>query len=370
MIPNGLNQPIEDYLFTYTVDQQIDTITSLASNTQLPPAKSVAPADAANRTPQFGGTNYSFDERGMTTSKANAQGTTNYQWDARGRLTHVTLPSGQVVDYGYDALGRRASTAASNVTTSFLYDDADVVLDRTSDNHQTAYLNGPGVDDKLRQTNTQTGPLYFLQDQLGSTTALTDSSGGVVEHTQYEAFGASSGSSITRFTFTGREKDNLTGLMYYRARWYDPEQARFLSEDPAGFAGGLNKYAYVGNDPINKSDPLGLFDIDVHYYLTYYLARKTGCFKDWESRLIAEGDQRSDEDDDKKPGPGMKIGIKPDGSVGLVDDWRQQQANMDFHAFGTAAQNAARANQLYREAVRSGDLFKAWYLYAFSPGRV
>jgi RHS repeat-associated protein len=351
---NGANQPIEDYLFTYTVDNQINAITSLASVTHLPAPKTVGPSNGANRITQFGETSYSFDERGMTTSKATSQGTTNYQWDARGRLTRVTLPDNQVISYGYDALGRRASRTAGGETTSFLYDQAEVVLDRAS-NSQMAYLNSPGIDDKLRQTNPQTGPLYFLQDHLRSTTALTDSSGSVVERTEYEAFGGSSGSSLTRFTFTGRERDNLSGLMYFRARWYDPEQGRFLSEDPAGFAGGLNKYAYANNNPINKTDPLGLFDIDVHYYLTYYLARKSGCFEDWEARLVAEGDQRSDEDSDKSPGSGLTIGITPDGSVGVVPDWRQQQANMDFHAFGTDAQNARRANELYRDAVRSGD---------------
>jgi hypothetical protein len=71
---------------------------------------------------------------------------------------------------------------------------------------------------------------------------------------------------------------------------------------------------------------------------------------------IAEGDQRSDEDDDKKPGLGLKPGIGPDGLPQMVPDWRQQQANIDFHAFGTHAQNARRADQLYREALSSGDL--------------
>ena len=352
---NSFNQPIEDYRFTYNVENEIESITSLASATQLPQTKNFAAADAANRIAQVGDTNFSFDAQGLTTSKAEAQGTSNYQWDARGRLTKVTLPNGQSVGYSYDALGRWASRTAGNVTTSFLYDEADVVLDRSSDSTYVAYLNAPGIDNKLRQTSAQTGPLYFLRDQLGSTTALTDAAGGVVERNQYEPFGTSSASALTRFTYAGREKDNLTGLMYYRARWYDPQQGRFLTEDPAGFAGGLNKYAYADNDPINKTDPLGLFDIDVHYYLTYYLARKSGCFEDWQARLVAEGDQRSDEDDDKKPGPGLKIGLLPDGSVGLVPDWRQQQANMDFHAFGTDEQNARRANQLYREAVRSGD---------------
>jgi RHS repeat-associated protein len=58
--------------------------------------------------------------------------------------------------------------------------------------------------------------------------------------------------------FTGRELDRSTGLYYYRARYYDPEIGRFLSEDPLGFEAGVNFYAYVGNNPVNANDPMGL----------------------------------------------------------------------------------------------------------------
>src|SRR4030095_1176890 len=116
---------------------------------------------------------------------------------------------------------------------------------------------------------------------------------------------ANTGTNLTRYTYTGREFDSDTGLYYYRARWYDPQVGRFISEDPIGLAGGINQFAYVGNNPQNGTDPSGLFDIDVHYYLTYYLAKH--CFSDAEARMIAEGDQHSDEDADKKPGPGYKI---------------------------------------------------------------
>ena len=50
----------------------------------------------------------------------------------------------------------------------------------------------------------------------------------------------------------------MTGLYYVRARWYDPHLGRFVSEDPIGLAGGLNVYAYVGNSPLNGTDPSGL----------------------------------------------------------------------------------------------------------------
>src|SRR6185503_20836097 len=62
-----------------------------------------------------------------------------------------------------------------------------------------------------------------------------------------------------RYTFIGRESDSDTGLMYYRARWYDPTQGRFISEDPIEFEGGdVNFYRYVGSDPVAQGHPLGL----------------------------------------------------------------------------------------------------------------
>jgi RHS repeat-associated protein len=76
----------------------------------------------------------------------------------------------------------------------------------------------------------------------------------------YEPFGgtAPSGTAASNsFQYTGRENDGI-GIFYYRARYYNPVLGRFISEDPIGFLGGMNFYSYVGNDPINFSDPMGL----------------------------------------------------------------------------------------------------------------
>ena len=254
---NGVGQSIEDFTYTYTADNQIAAVSSIGSNQLLPNARTVGQADAGNRISQNGGTSYAFNPEGQTTSKTDAQGATGYQWDARGRLKQVLLPDGQSVNYGYDALGRLSSRSAGTSTTNFLYDGADVVRDTRTDGPTVNYINGPGIDQKLRQGDTS-GNLYFLKDHLGSTVALTDASGAVVERMNYEAFGANNGSGLTRYTFTGRERDPATGLLYYRNRWQDPQQGRFLSEDPIGFDGGLNLYAYVGNDPLSYVDPFGL----------------------------------------------------------------------------------------------------------------
>ncbi len=108
------------------------------------------------------------------------------------------------------------------------------------------------------------GDYYFYHfDALGSVVALSDSSGSIVAEYEYEVFGSA---TITGnghgnpFMFTGRRFDDETGLYYYRARMYHPELGRFMQPDPIGYLGGINLYTYVGNNPLNWIDPLGLKD--------------------------------------------------------------------------------------------------------------
>jgi len=300
---------------------------------------------------------YVYDNNGNLTTKTENGKSTNFGWDFENRLTQVVTPASESVSYKYDALGRRIQRAGSDgVGTNFTYDGQDVIKDVNNDGSTVDYLNGPGIDNKVRQTSTvkkKSTAFYFATDHLGSTTALTNDKGHVVDEITYDAFGNGTGSKETRYDYTGRERDPLTGLMYYRARWYDPQIGRFISEDPIGLAGGINQFAYVGNSPQNAKDPSGLYDIDVHYYLTYYLARSTGCFDDSQARQIAEGDQHSDEDADKKPGWGKKWVMTWHGPVAVADE-DQRRRNADFHAFGTPAQNARRAGVLLAQASQGG----------------
>jgi len=254
---NAMGVALEDFQYGFNADDEIDSIQSLASANLLPTTKSVSQANAANRIAQFGQVGLSFDNEGQTTTKTDDRGTAVYEWDARGRLKNVTMPNGQTVNYGYDALGRRSSRAVSGVTTDFIYDNLDVALDR-SGSSTIDYLNGLGIDEKLRQTSTSFGALYFLADHLGSTALLANAVGTVIEKLQYEAFGSDSGSLQTRYNYAGRERDVASELVYFRARWYSPSQGRFISEDPISFEGGLNTYAYVDNSPFSNIDPEGL----------------------------------------------------------------------------------------------------------------
>jgi RHS repeat-associated protein len=143
------------------------------------------------------------------------------------------------------------------VNTKFIYDGQDVLVD-DNNGTLTKYLNGVGIDNKLR-VQTGSDVKYFLTDHLGSTNGLSDASGNIASAASYDSFGNASGNLSTRYQFTGREYDNFTGLHYYRARFYDARIGRFISEDPIGLAGGdINLYGYVWNSPNAFTDPSGL----------------------------------------------------------------------------------------------------------------
>ena len=98
---------------------------------------------------------------------------------------------------------------------------------------------------------------WHLSDGLGSTIALAGDNGDVTDEYAYDVFGAErshTGSSGAEFTFAGEQTD-ASGLQYLRARYYDPANGRFLSQDQIPF---LQQYAYVGNNPVNFVDPSGL----------------------------------------------------------------------------------------------------------------
>jgi RHS repeat-associated protein len=134
-----------------------------------------------------------------------------------------------------------------------LLDDDDVGIELTGATTVNT-LQGPTLDQPLARNGR-----YFSANELGSTTMLTDGAGAVVQSYSYSPFGKVSQSTAESnpFQYAGRENDG-TGLYYNRRRYYVPEWGRFLSEDPIGLAGGLNRYVYANNNPINGSDPSGL----------------------------------------------------------------------------------------------------------------
>ena len=199
---------------------------------------------------------YNYDANGNMVSKGEGSNFWRYAFDYENRLTTASTRK-QTVRYLYDALGRRVQRhlKGSKKMTKFIYDGQDVLVDDNSGT-LTKYLNGAGIDNKLR-VQTGSDVKYFLTDHLGSTNALTDSSGAISEQTAYDSFGNATTNLSTRYQFTGREFDSFTNLHYYRARFYDANLGRFISEDPIGLTGGINQFGYVGNNAQNLIDPNG-----------------------------------------------------------------------------------------------------------------
>jgi RHS repeat-associated protein len=156
----------------------------------------------------------------------------------------------------------RHSRTVGGTTTTYTWDvhrALPVVLQDGT--HTFVY----GLDGRLiSQTDAAGQQTYVLSDGLGSTVALTDANGTVTATYEYDVFGAvraSTGTASSEYRFTGQQEEAATGLLYLRARYYDPQTGRFLQRDTfGGFAGrpqSLHRYTYAENNPGNLTDPSG-----------------------------------------------------------------------------------------------------------------
>jgi RHS repeat-associated protein len=246
---------------------------------------------------------YEYDPNGNlikkteTLAKGHHSIITTYAYDDENRLTEVKIQKGhkvKEVSFTYDPLGRRISKTlhkeefvddedADNEndndkgkneekdkfgkhhyprTTYYVYDNQNIIAEYDDNGKLIAsYIHGPNTDEPL-SAEIRNDWIYYHADGLGSITALTSHMGHAVQRYEYDSFGNMKPTPHwikQPYTFTGREFDQETGLYYYRARYYDAKAGRFITKDPIGFdSGDYNLYVYVGNNPMNATDPSGL----------------------------------------------------------------------------------------------------------------
>ncbi|TAL70172.1 MAG: hypothetical protein EPN82_06035 [Bacteroidetes bacterium] len=217
-----------------------------------------------DRLSQFGSTTFTYDGTGNLLSKIKPGDTTLFLWDKRERLDSIYSNINGSFKYLYDALNRRIGIINVNDTTFTMYgSDLDAIMDLKPNHDTTSFISGFGIDDMLGFINNQ-GSMFFLKDHQGTNAGMIDINGNIIQRNDFDAFGVrlNQGSLISRFTYTGREAEPISNLYYYRARWYDAENGRFLSNDPiSGDLNdpiSLNKYVYVRNNGLRFVDKLGI----------------------------------------------------------------------------------------------------------------
>ncbi|MFC2146714.1 RHS repeat domain-containing protein [Acidobacteriota bacterium] len=251
--------------------------------TEIPPDTDFLKLNQYSRFDQWG---LSYDKNGNLTQKS----TQKMYFDFRNQAVRVT-DGIATTENKYDALGRRLQKIINTISQSYtenFYHSGHQVIEVRDGNDQVKrqFIYGNGIDEVVRMdasSGSTVTPYYFHSNAIGSTTAVTDADGNVVERYKYGLYGMptfmdAAGNEIPNSTignnilFQGREYEPETNFYYFRARHYDPIMGRFLSTDPIGYRDSMNPYQAFNQNPVNFVDPFGLetreelYDKILEYY--------------------------------------------------------------------------------------------------------
>ncbi|MGH8223512.1 MAG: RHS repeat domain-containing protein [Woeseiaceae bacterium] len=219
-----------------------------------------------NRITNFDSCSYQTDDDGNVVQRVCGSETVTFAWSAENRLSSVTV-NGQTTSFDYNVGGRLVRKTTGSVVRHLLWegDNPLAELDSAGTGKITEYSYYPGLDNPHAMI-VGTTKYFAHRDGRGNVIALTDEAKALKRSYDYDAWGNLVGGADNG-GFNGIDRARFKGALwlgpevdvsYMRARWYEPRTGRFLSEDPIGLLGGPNSYVYAADDPINRSDPLGL----------------------------------------------------------------------------------------------------------------
>jgi RHS repeat-associated protein len=211
-------------------------------------------ADGSNRIHNTGGT-FTYDAAGnLTADPVNS----SYTYNAEGELT-----SAAGVTYTYDGDGNRVKKSSGKLYWYGATVDPMAESDASGNvTNEYIFLSGTRIAMLTLSAGTVN---YYITDHLGSSHIVTNSSGTILDDSDFYPFGGErsySSSSGNNYKFTGKERDTESGLDDFAARFYTSNYGRFLSPDDAKYMNpadpqSFNLYGYVANNPINSVDPTG-----------------------------------------------------------------------------------------------------------------
>lgn len=252
-----LNGTVSDQTYGYAFNPASQIITQTSSNDLYanPVSSGVTSYtnNGLNQATAAGAATLTYDADGNLTY----DGSRTFTYDAADRLRST---NGGASTLSYDAFGRLREMVGT-AGAKYLYDGNEITGVVTSGTTiQSRLVRGPWPDELVvaYQGSTASTPLWTLQDNRGSSIAITDAAGDAPYTLAYDEYGQPRSGNAGRMMYTGQLWLPDFGVYHYKARAYHPGLGRFLQVDPIGYAAGANLYAYVGADPINATDPFGL----------------------------------------------------------------------------------------------------------------